>query len=230
MTNLLLHYFLEKFNSSAKHLNEPGPVITISRDNGCSGKLVAARVAELLNKNGENKKSKVEWKCINKEIIEESAKELNLNPSKIKQFFNAEQKTIIDEMLLTFLESDFKNDIKIKKTIAEVVLSFAYQGHNIIIGRGGVSLSQHFTNAIHVKLFASREWRAQKVKAKYHITTEEARKQIIEIDKQRQAMIDFFFKKKADNSIYDLIINSERYSVDEIAEIIVNTMKLKKES
>jgi len=109
-----------------------------------------------------------------------------------------------------------------------VVISFAFQGHKIIIGRGGAALNQDFKNAIHVKLFASPDWRVQKVQDKFHITKEEAKKQIIEIDEKRQAMIDSFFKKEADNSIFDLIINSARYSIDEIAEIIANAMELKK--
>ena len=228
MGNRLLKYFLEKFDASAKPLKKPGPVITISRDFGCSAKLVAARLCEILNKKSEGGNSKAEWETINKEIIEESAKELNLNPSKIKEFFNDEQKTIIDEILLAFLESNYKNDFEIKNTISDVVKTFAFQGHKIIIGRGGAALTQNFKNSIHIKLFASPDWRVQKIQDKYNITKEEARKQIIDIDKKRQAIRDFFFKKKEDNSIYDLLINSASYTVDEIAEIITNAMKLKK--
>ena len=228
MANILLKYFLEKFDATPKEIKEPGPVVTISREFGCSGTLLASCLCEILNSKNGIGNPKTNWQCINKEIIEKSAKELNLHPTKIKQFFNSEQKSMIDDILSTFLESNYKNDIKIKKTIAEVVHSFAFQGHKIIIGRGGVALTQHIQNALQIKLFAPLEWRLMKIKSKFHITDEEARKRIIETDKQRQALNDYFFKKKTDNSIYDLIINSASFSVDEITEIISNAMKLKK--
>jgi cytidylate kinase len=228
MANILLKYFLEKFDSTAKQIIEPGPVVTISREYGCSGKEVASSLCEILNKKNKDGKSKAEWKSINKEIIEKSAKELNLHPSKIRQFFNAEQKSMIDEILSNFLETNYKNEIKIKKTIAEVVLSFAIQGHTIIIGRGGVALTQHIPNALQIKLFAPLDWRILKIQSKFNISAEEAKKLILETDKQRQALNDYFLKKKTDNSLYDLIINSASYTVDEIAEIIANTMKLMK--
>jgi cytidylate kinase len=228
MANILLKYFLEKFDTTAKPLKEPGPVVTISREFGCSGNDVAASLCKLLNKKNENRKFQAEWKSINKEVIEKSAKELNLHDTKISKFFNDKQKSTIDDILSTFLDSNYKNDIKIKKTIAEVVKSFANDGYKVIIGRGGVALTQHIPDALQIKLYAPLEWRVSKIQLKFHITEEEARKLTLETDKQRQALNDYFFKKKTDNSIYDLIINTETFSIDEVAEIIANAMKLKK--
>jgi hypothetical protein len=162
MANILLKYFLEKFDTTIKPNKEPGPVVTISRELGCSGKRVAAKICEILNQKNREQKINVVWKCINSEIIAEAANELNLKPKLIKQSFNVKQKSIVEDLLSSFLDSRNNNEIKIKKTIADILNSFAYEGHKIIIGRGGAVLTQNYTNAIHVKLYAPLEWKSKK--------------------------------------------------------------------
>jgi cytidylate kinase len=68
----------------------------------------------------------------------------------------------------------------------------------------------------------------KKIEKKFNLTPDTAKKLIIETDRKRQTMIDFFYKKKSDNSIFDLVINSSSYKVDEIARIIIHAMELKK--
>lgn len=85
MTDLLLKYMMERFNESEAPEPEPGPsgpVITISRQLGCSGNDIAKKLIERINADEKGRKRR--WKHLNKEVIEASAKKLNLHPTRVK--------------------------------------------------------------------------------------------------------------------------------------------------
>ena len=88
MSNVLLTYMRKRFNFESaavpKKKHAPGPVITISREYGCPAKHLAERLAAGLNKIEVENYSKNRWQWISKEILDESARELNLNPSMVR--------------------------------------------------------------------------------------------------------------------------------------------------
>ena len=227
MTNLLLNYMKDRFDEAVKTPKEPGPVITISREFGCPSGLIAQKVAEILNQSDEVKKNKQTWRCIGREIIEQSARELHTQPEKINNFFNEAQKSIIDEIIHTLLEDGYKNDIVFKSRIKEVINSFTLHGNIIIIGRGGVALTQDIKRTLHIKLTAPLHWRVENFCKENNLSNEESLKKAIEADKKRLAMIDYFLGRKADSGLFDLYINCERLSVDQVVNIIVSALSEK---
>ena len=84
---------------------------------------------------------KREWKWLNKQILEESAKALNVSPSKIKYIFQSQRKTMLDEIVGALSTRYYKSDKKMRNTIIEVIRSIAKKGDVIIVGRGGVAFS-----------------------------------------------------------------------------------------
>ena len=67
--------------STPEELNKfvPGPVITISRDYGCHGSSIGLMLVNTINhKNKSRRKNTNDWQFISKEILEQSAKELNM--------------------------------------------------------------------------------------------------------------------------------------------------------
>ena len=81
MSNLLENYLSKR--GTAKEVSKKniaalgGPVITISRQVGCNAVMLAEQIAARLN----SEKSDIKWKVISKEIFQESAKELNMDPN-----------------------------------------------------------------------------------------------------------------------------------------------------
>jgi len=91
-----------------------------------------------------------------------------------------------------------------------------------------VALTQNISNTVHIKLYAPVEYRVTQIMHKYHTTREYALKQIQQTDKNRTALIEHFLRKKPDNSIFDVMINCGKYKPRDVAEIIFNSLEIKK--
>ena len=227
MENPFPKYISSTFREHLQENSEcPYPFVTISREYGCPSKLIAKMLEEVLNKRNLPAKG-TRWRAINKEIVMESARELNLNPSKVSSVFNAEYLGDFEDILASF-SSNYKSNRRIHKTIREVVKSFVRKGHIIIVGRGGVAITQGCPNALHVRLQAPLQWRINKISEKYQLTPSEALKRISDIDKKRTILIEHFLGKKFDASLFDLIYNCQSFKMDDIVSSITNVMEQKK--
>ena len=122
MDNLLLQYMESRFQEQIHtEPNKPYPFVTLSREFGCPSKLIARMLAEELNRKTGNEKG-WHWQYINKEIVEQAARELELEPFKIEHLFKMDQTGILDDLLSSF-SSNYKSSHKIRKTIQEVIQS-----------------------------------------------------------------------------------------------------------
>lgn len=199
-----------------------GPVVTISRECGCTALNIANILAEKLTaKTGEK------WTCLTKEILERSAKELNLDPEKLEYVFNSKEKSTWDEILGALSSKYYHSDRKIKKTIADVVQTFARKGNCIIIGRGGVVLTQDIERSFHIKLQAPIEWRTNKLQSIYKLSTVEMLKYANEIDKKREILRNYFNKEELPSTVFDVIYNAKKLTDEHIAESTVRLMAMK---
>jgi len=120
----------------------------------------------------------------------------------------------------------YKSDWKIKKTIREVVYSFVTKGNVIIVGMGGVAIAHGRAGSIHFKLQAPLDWRVKVISKIHKLSSTDARRNIMEIDKSRRKLIDDF-KCDEKECVFDVIINSERMSTNEIVAMILNIMENK---
>ncbi|BAX81429.1 cytidylate kinase-like family protein [Labilibaculum antarcticum] len=226
MNNILLKYMENRFQPKIidpkKGFFGEGPVITISRECGCTAINVANMMAEKLTAKTGNR-----WTCITKEILEYSAKELNLAPGKIEYVFNSMEKTTWDEILGAFSNKYYQSDRKIKKTIADVVRGFACRGNCIIIGRGGVVLTQGIQRSFHIKLQAPLEWRAAQLQEIYQSSMKDMLSYANEIDKKREILRNYFNKKPLLDTTFDVVYNAKNLSDEMIAEASINLIEMK---
>ncbi|PCH70656.1 MAG: hypothetical protein COC06_03850 [Bacteroidales bacterium] len=226
MNNILLKYMESRFQSKIidpkKDFFCEGPVVTISRECGCTAINIANIIAEKLTE-----KTGKRWACLTKEILEHSAKELNLTPEKIEYVFNSKEKSTWDEIFAALSSKYYQSDRKIKKTISDVVQGFAAKGNCIIIGRGGVVLTQNIQRSFHMKLHAPLEWRAAQLQKIYKLSTNEMLSYANEIDKKREILRNYFNKQALCNTVFDVIYNSKNLSDEIIAEASIHLMELK---
>lgn len=118
-----LQKYLESRNpKKAEFAKEVGPVITISREYGCSGKNLAMELTEKLNNRKiENK----DWTWINKEVFEGTADALNLKKEKILHVYEGEAVSVIDGIILSSDDKYYRSDRAIKEKIVDIVRTFA---------------------------------------------------------------------------------------------------------
>lgn len=228
MDNILFKYFEQRYKETNSKLGSAprfGPVITISRQSGCEAKKIAKLLAEKLNiENPGNS-----WRCVDKEILEKSARELNLSTSKIKHFYKGEEKSMFIDMFVAFSKTHV-NDLQIKNTIKEVMTSLCKQGHIILVGRAGGAILQDQTNVLNIRLTAPFMWRIENIMKNRKTSIEVAEEWAIDTDEQRYKLFYQFLGKQPANLdyLFDATLNRKNFDKNQIVEIILDLMKTKK--
>ncbi len=213
----------------SKELQNAGPVITISRECGCSAKRIATKLAKILSGYSfkSDTKTDVEWKWVSKEIIEEAARELEMNPDKVKNVFLAEKKIPIQEVTTAFSTEKVYDaaDFEVINTVGQVIKSFAQEGHYIIVGRGAEIFSQGIQNRLTVKLQAPLDWRVKRIMQISNMSYVDARDYVINIDMQRDLFVEHVAGRKVNNTDFDVVFNYSTMLDDHIVDAIVNILK-----
>ncbi len=227
MENVLFKYFENRYNEAQSKLNLPkqfGPVITISRQAGCEARTIAMLVVEELNQKNKCKP----WRFIDKEILEKSAKELNLTASKIEHFYKGHEKSTFIDMFAGFSRTHV-NDLKIKNTIREVITDICRQGHVVLVGRAGAAILQNKPNALNIRLTAPFMWRIDRIMENRHLTLEQAEEWAIDTDDIRHKLFYIFLDKQPGNLdyLFDATLNRQGFSKIQVAELIIHMAKMK---
>ncbi len=203
---------------------EPGPVITISREVGCNGIKLARLLATRLNSHTLS----AEWRVLSKEVFYESARELNMDPERIRKTFKHADKYTFDEILKAFNDKSFKSERKIAKTVSDVILSFAIDGFCIIVGRASHIIAKDIKNSLHIRLVAPCEYRIKTIMENNHLNRENAISFIRKVEDERNAFRKAVLKEKSFVEIFDLTINRDKFMDEEIVDIIEYAVNKKK--
>ncbi len=220
MDNLLLKYMNERIMHATRKVVEPGPVITISRECGCSASILAEKLTLRINEKISN--PDLNWRWINKEILKLASDELKIHQDEVKKIADSGEKNFLDEIVYSFTEKYYVTNSKARKMIEEVVRSLAFRGKVVIVGRGSEILSHGIPRALHLRLFAPMDWKIKAMCERSNISAEEARKIVIQIDKQRAAFRDSYLEKNQPPFAYDIEFNCARLSHDEIIDIVLD--------
>lgn len=231
MSNILLEYMRNRFSAETaapkKSGLHGGPVLTISREYGCPAKRLAGMLTSALNRTEIERFSKHRWKWIGKEILEESAKELNLRADMVRNIITDQEPGLLDDIVLSLSHKYYPGDVKIKRTFGSVIRTFAEEGHVVIVGRGGVSITRDIPRSLHIRLQAPMDWRIERVCLNYKVSPAEAKRTLREIDDKRQYIRDFFEGKKADDTIFDIVLNYKTIPEEDQVALILKAMEQK---
>jgi len=223
MENVFLKYMRERVGKRDEHQlpQSDGPVITISREYGCPGKRIGKYLSEVLTDKLKRQGINKEWRWLSKEIIEESARELKLSPSLIKDVSEYKNRSFFDNLALFFSDTYYPSDAKINNTIANFIHTAATEGNVVIVGRAAEAITKNFKKSFHVKLMAPLDWRAEIISNTYGKSISEAKKEAIDMDRRRAQFREYFEKGVPDVEFYDACFNCKEMTDDEIVELIV---------
>ena len=220
MSNTLINYlnkrFLEEKESITRLSKSPGPVITISRQVGCNG----LKLAKLLKVKLEKGKPLTDWKVLSKEILVASANELNMDLEEVRKTMKQSEKYTFSEILKAFNDKNFKSEQKITRTIIDTILKFATEGNCIIVGRDGHMITKDIEKSIHIRLIAPMDYRVNNIMKNNQLSRLKAIEFINKVEKERQAFRDSIRPKWMQEELFDITINLEAFSEDEVLELI----------
>lgn len=225
MDNLFLKYMREQSEKptteSHRTFSHHKPVITISREYGCPGNRIAETLTQILTNKNHINGGQDQWKWLSKEIIDDTAHKLKMTPSLINEIANKKERGFFENIALFFSDEYYPTDGKVQNTIAGFIHQAAEEGYVVLLGRAAEIITQNFTNAIHIKLFAPIDWRNEIVSIEENVSHSTAKKICAENDRQREAFRNYFRGEKDPMSFYDMTFNCKTLSDDEIIEMIL---------
>ncbi len=227
MENLFLHYMHERVRREEEHtVQDPGPVITISREYGCYGSEIAELLTEKINK-AHATEEKPEWVFVSHQVLHDAAESLQTKPDDISHIFGAKEKSIFGDLVSIFSKDKYLSDIQIKRTLAQIVRSYSEQGNSIIVGRAGCVLAKHIKKSLHVRLIAPFCWRVNVIKDRFNLSSSDAVEKVKETDKRRETFMEFFRGNKPDSELFDIILNRSTIETEVIVDQIMQLAKVR---
>ena len=217
MDNIFVKYLSKKAKKEEAKIFSPGPIITISRQFGCFGTDTAKKLAEKITKKSTNA-----WDYITKEVLEESAKKMDVSVHEIAHVFGADEKSFLSDIMVSFMSKAYKSDSMIKRTIYSVVRTYAEQGNCIIVGRAGCIVAKDIKKALHVRIIAPFEFRKEVIKSRFNLSDKKAYKMVVETDKKRDLFMKFFKGDLPDEEVFDVILSRKKIDDSVIVETIEN--------
>ena len=200
--------------SEPSSYKKQSPLITISRERGSGGKIIAGLVAKKLGK---------KWKLYHKELIEKMAKNSHLKSELIKEI-DEKKVSVIDQIIADFFGKKYLSLTSYQKLLTKTIAKITQKGYAVIIGRGAEYLAPH---ALKVRIICDMNQRIKWLINFEKMTKEQAIKAIEKSDKERYEFIKTLYNhdiRKPHH--YDLIIRtSEDLSLEDAASLIALAAK-----
>ena len=219
MSNLLMSYLNKRMTGDEvvkmSKTKAAGPVITISREVGCNGVKLANLIASRLN----SRAMESNWKVVSKEVFEESAKELKMEPEQVRKTLQSET-FVFEDMIKAFSDKNYKSNLTIGNTMKRIILQIATEGNCIIVGRAGHIIASGIKNALHIRLLATLDYRINTIMQNNHLNREESINFINRVEKERIAFRKAILKDHPENELFDIAFNRASFSDEEMVELI----------
>ncbi|MEJ5306016.1 MAG: cytidylate kinase-like family protein [Ignavibacteria bacterium] len=206
---------------------EAGPCITISRQTGAAAGEISELLIDLLKPHSKN--PQLEWAIFDKNLIEKVIEDHKL-PEKLSEYLTEEKHSFLNSMM-NELFGIHPSPLRLVYKTTKTILQLAQMGNCIIVGRAANIITRNLENTYHIRIIAPLKKRIEQVQLYFNYSEDEARKFIEKEEEKRRDYVKHYFHKDIDDpSLYDLIINTERHSLDEVAQIIACAVmkKLKK--
>lgn len=210
----------------------PGPVVTISRQSGCSAQRIAIKLSKILTGYSymSDTKTDVEWKWVDKDIFEEVVEGM-VEEVRTGGYDDTDEAVKMLKQVARAFSNETIYDIsdnRLIETFRGVVCRLACKGRTIIVGRSAGVILKNVPNKLNIRLEAPMEWRINRIMQLKDVSQAEAVEFVKEMDDKRDSFIEKVIGRKANNDDFDIIFNYASLQDDEIIDAIVSILKNKK--
>jgi cytidylate kinase len=187
--------------------------IAISRQTGARGTSVARAVGKLLD-----------WHVYDNELLLKVAHEMNL-PSSYVAAVDEKPVSWLQECVQALSSATQATEEAFVRHLLETLFLLGAKGECVIVGRGAAH-ALPASSTLRVRLVAPLEDRIEFMRREMSITRSEAARFVEKTDRERARFIrDHLVKDSEDPANYDLILNASRFSVDECAALIAESLR-----
>lgn len=201
------------------------PFVTISRQAGAGGNALAAVLDEKIQKLHAEPLFR-DWQVCGQQLCQTIGQDPALK-SLVESLKRTEYHSHAEDMLAQFIYGGSSQDVVVKKMF-HLMRAFALHGKVIFVGRGSTLLTRDLPLGIHVRLEASLASRIKRMTPEFGPDEKNVRRVIEEKDKAKAELVKTFFCKDLhDPLLFDVRWNTDRVSIDEIAEILILMIRRK---
>ncbi len=188
------------------------PVITVSKEPGAGGNILAQKIAERLDLD-----------IFNRDIIKGIAESAKISASVIETL---EKKRLsgVEDFISSLVNKQYLYPGLYLEHLMKVVCTIAEHGRAVIVGRGANFIlppEKRFS----VRMVAPLDVRIQNIARRFGVSAEEAKRRVIRRESRRSAFIRQSFNADISNPIhYDLTINTGKMSIESAVEAVISAV------
>jgi cytidylate kinase len=213
--------YIEKASSedlkAKKRRQNPGPMITLSRETGIGAIAICEKLTEYLNLYAIDDYK--DWAYFDKDLIEKVMSDHHM-PEHFRKLLSSERPPKMDEWFGEILGINPSKLSLVHKT-AQTILKFAETGNVVIVGRGAQFITAKLHNVLNVRLVAPVNYRIENSMQLYDVDRKAATEFIKKEDEERKEFIwKYFHKNVEDPHLYHTVINTNLLKPEEVAEMI----------
>jgi hypothetical protein len=200
-----------------------GPFVTISRQYGCYGYSLAARLVELLNATAAPGQG---WTVYGKEGLSELAEQTHLPLDVLEQQRRREPR-FIEEVFRYLSHEETPSCWELRRRIPTVIRGLAADGHAIVVGHGGACATQDLPNGLSIRLEAPQAWRIRQTALGQGIDEAEAARRIRAVEHEREYLRMVYSIRFPRRPGFTLVYDCSVFTLEELARHIVCLMRMK---
>ena len=188
------------------------PVVTVSREPGSGGRIVAQKLAERLG-----------FVVFHQEVLHEMAKEAKIS-ERVLQSLDERGLSILEDWIASLVDSQHLWPDEYLHHLMHVIGTIGKLGQAVVVGRGA-NFILPAERRFRVRIIAPRKLRIQHVAREFGLTEKDAERRIIKTESDRQAFVrKYFYADIADPTNYDLVVNTETFNLDRAVDVIAAAM------
>jgi len=191
--------------------------VTISRQAGCGGVIVAEKLANFLQQHAPTHGSS--WTVFDRDLMNQVLADHKL-PAHLEKFLPEDRISAIEDTLADIFGVRPTSQILVRQT-AETILKFATLGNVILIGRAGNIVTAKLPHVLHVRLVAPLDDRVERICRDDKKSPAAARTFCLEEEAARARYLKTYYNADINDPLhYDLVINTSRVGYENTARLI----------
>jgi cytidylate kinase len=199
-----------------EHVSGPYRFITISREIGALGDIVAAELAHRLN-----------WTVYDKEIVDYITRDGHVRKGLVDQLDERARDMIHDtaERFFGMFEGHPFGNEEYHVALVKTLVTLAAGQNAILLGHGGAYVLQD-QPGLHVRITASLPVRVERLSRRWGLSPEDTRRRVQGIDAERRHFLHRHFKTDGENlRFFHMVFNTDHFAFDQIVASIMTVME-----
>ena len=191
------------------------PFITIAREPGSGGAVIAKAVADKLG-----------FELVDKQIVTEIAKSVKRRKEVIASL-DEKTRGAVEDLLDSVLDPEYVNEEKYISELFKLIMAYAHKGNVVILGRGANFITP-FARGLHVNIVAPYDVRVKRAMDFEGLSKEKAKEVIARVEKERSDFVKKYINKDIKKrNAYDLTLNTTYFRINEARDVVIEAFKQK---